>query len=77
MRTFAAPASLPFDVPAASDPSETGRQRMKGAYLIDVERIRPDPTQPRREFDADQMEHLTASVRDSIGFVARRRGRGS
>ena len=37
---------------------------MKGAYLINVERIRPDPTQPRREFDADQMEQLTASVRE-------------
>ena len=37
---------------------------MRGAFLIDVDRIRPDPQQPRREFDADQMEHLTASVRE-------------
>ncbi len=46
-----------------SDPSHEGRERLRGAYSIAVSRIRPDPGQPRREFPAEEMEQLTASVR--------------
>ncbi len=63
-RTFESTEPLPFDAAAANDPSQAGRQRLKGAFLIDLDRIRPDPIQPRREFDVDQMEHLTASIRE-------------
>ena len=36
--------------------------RLRGAFAIEVIRIRPDPKQPRREFNADEMRDLTASV---------------
>jgi ParB family chromosome partitioning protein len=63
-RTFQSAEPLPFDAEAAADPSLAGRERLKGAFLIDLERIRPDPGQPRREFDEVQMEQLAASVRE-------------
>lgn len=36
--------------------------RLRDAYSIEVSRIRPDPIQPRREFDEQEMQNLTASV---------------
>ena len=61
-RTFQTANRLPFEVGPPSDPSQTGRQRLKGAFLLDVSRIRPDPKQPRREFDEEEQKGLTASV---------------
>jgi len=37
---------------------------MGGAFHIDLARIRPDPAQPRREFDEAELENLVASVRE-------------
>jgi ParB family chromosome partitioning protein len=34
-----------------------------GAFSIRIDRIRPDPTQPRRQFDAKALNELTASVK--------------
>ena len=39
-----------------------GVTRLRGAFAIDTSRIRPDPDQPRREFDKEQLAHLSASV---------------
>jgi len=36
--------------------------RLKGAYVIETAFIRPDPLQPRREWNEVEMESLTASV---------------
>ena len=52
----------PFETTPAGDPLQAGRQRLKGAFLIDVARIRPDPKQPRREFDDGELKELTTSV---------------
>lgn len=36
--------------------------RLKDAYAIELSRIRPDPDQPRREFDEQELQNLVASV---------------
>jgi len=61
-RTFQASGPLPFEATGTGDPSQAGRQRLKGAFLIDVARIRPDPQQPRRAFDDEELKELTTSV---------------
>ena len=53
---------LPFETTPAGDPLQAGRPRLKGAFLIDVTRIRPDPKQPRGEFDDAKLKELTTSV---------------
>jgi ParB family chromosome partitioning protein len=40
-----------------------GRRRLAGAYFIAIDRIRPDPAQPRRRLDTDAHRELTLSVR--------------
>lgn len=54
---------LPFNETTNGDPSQEGRQRLKGAFNIDVSRIRPDPLQPRRSFDSVELEQLAASIK--------------
>lgn len=45
-----------------------GRQRLAGAFLIELSRIRPDPNQPRKAFaDKDQWE-LAASI-EKLGIL--------
>jgi ParB family chromosome partitioning protein len=39
-----------------------GVARSKDVFLIALERLRPDPDQPRREFDAEELERLAASL---------------
>ena len=39
-----------------------GVTRLRGAFAIETELIRPDPNQPRREFDEEELKHLVASV---------------
>ncbi len=36
--------------------------RLRGAYSIEIGLIRPDPLQPRREFDEQEQQNLIASV---------------
>ena len=40
-----------------------GRQRLAGAFTIALDRIRPDPTQPRREHDNESHQQLVASIK--------------
>jgi len=47
---------------AASGPAREGVTRLRGAFLIEVGCIRPDPDQPRREFDEGELANLTASI---------------
>ena len=67
-RTFQRCWPLPFETTAAGDPLHPGRQRLKDAFLIDVARIRPDPKQPRREFDDGEFKELTASVNARVSW---------
>lgn len=41
-----------------------GRKRLDAACVIRVDRIVPDPGQPRSEFDAEALERLAASLRE-------------
>ena len=45
-----------------------GRRRLGGAFTIGCDRIRPDPTQPRRRFDTEAQQELNASVRQ-LGII--------
>lgn len=40
-----------------------GRRRLSGAFLIDIDRIEPDPDQPRKRIDPGYLDELTQSVR--------------
>jgi len=40
-----------------------GRRRLHGAFAIDIERIEPDPNQPRKHIDPIHIEELTQSIR--------------
>lgn len=39
-----------------------GRRRLSGAFAIALSRIRPDPTQPRKNLDSAKQRELTASI---------------
>jgi ParB family chromosome partitioning protein len=60
---------LPLGNDAPVAPGEQrGRERLKGAFLIDIDRIRPDPEQPRRSVQKESLQELAASVR-RLGVV--------
>ena len=63
-RTVEKRPSLPLDAAGGGDPAREGLTRLRGAYLIQLTRIRPDPDQPRREFAAKDLDDLTNSVRE-------------
>lgn len=44
-------------------PQATGVQELADAREIDLNRIEPDPDQPRRTFDDERLEELAASIR--------------
>lgn len=45
-----------------------GRQRLTGAFLIEIHRIQPDPAQPRKNLDTQAQRELTDSIRQ-IGIL--------
>jgi ParB family chromosome partitioning protein len=47
---------------APSGPLE-GRRKLGGAYSIDIDRIRPDPSQPRKKLETEAQRELIASVK--------------
>jgi ParB family chromosome partitioning protein len=55
---------LRLEADAAPAGAATGVTPMSSARIIAVDRIVPDPSQPRREFDADELRHLAGSLRD-------------
>ncbi len=55
--------SRPQLSPIAS-PKDIGRRANRSFGRIDIERIQPDPQQPRTEFDDEALERLAASIRD-------------
>lgn len=63
-RAFQATSSLPLGDISPTDPENEGKQRLKGAFLIELHRIIRDDAQPRRAFDVEQMQHLIDSVRE-------------
>jgi ParB family chromosome partitioning protein len=57
-RSGAGPA-LPQEAPAKL----RGTARLRDALRIDIDRIVPDPNQPRKEFDPDELADLAESLR--------------
>ena len=49
--------------PLAGAEALDGRRRLAGAYFIEIGRIHPDPTQPRRQLDNQAQYELTQSVK--------------
>jgi ParB family chromosome partitioning protein len=60
MTTTAADTTL--SPPAGPDPFQ-GRRQLREAAQIRVDRIVPDPDQPRKEFDADSLARLAESLK--------------
>src|SRR5947209_4864465 len=68
-RTFGTFPSLPLsDGPTSHAGAVEGRQRLTGAFLIELHRIRPDPAQPRKNLDTQAQRELTDSIRQ-IGIL--------
>jgi ParB family transcriptional regulator, chromosome partitioning protein len=40
-----------------------GAARIKDAFAVDLDRLAPDPDQPRKEFDPDELDRLAASLK--------------
>lgn len=53
-----------IETPNAEDASDTARQPQQGDRLIPIERITPNPDQPRRLFTEDALQELAASIRE-------------
>ena len=63
-RTFAEEAVLPLGTEAAPvQGSLDGRRRLGGAFAIALDRIRPDPSQPRKRLDTDAQREINDSVK--------------
>lgn len=63
-KTGSAAGSLTMDLPAVSGPATGGSQ--SGMFQwIDIDRIQPNPNQPRRQFPDAEIAELAASIRSS------------
>jgi ParB family chromosome partitioning protein len=51
------------DLFADTRPQAVGVSDLTDAKMIRLDRIEPDPEQPRREFDSERLEELAASIR--------------
>jgi len=40
-----------------------GAARIKDAFAVDLDRLAPDPDQPRKDFDPDELDRLAASLK--------------
>lgn len=67
--TFATPPAEDVGAPAAVDLQilqktvDDGVRALEGARLIAIDRLRPDPTQPRRDMAGEALEELAESIR--------------
>ncbi len=60
---FGSRSGLSLDqTPAATPPDQQGRRRLPNSYLIRREQLAPDPTQPRKLFDEQELAELAASI---------------
>lgn len=56
---------LPESQPdAPPSPEQSGQRRLTGAYLIALDRIEPDPDQPRKRIDPTKLSELAESIRN-------------
>lgn len=62
-RAFRSRPPLPLDEDTLAHAGAlAGRQRLTGAFLIELSRIRPDPGQPRKNLDTEAQRQLTVSI---------------
>lgn len=54
-----------LEADAAHAPQTVGVKPLHGARAIEVARIVADPSQPRKEFDDEELDRLAASLRDA------------
>ncbi len=54
--------------PASKDDMYEGTRRLQGAREIPLDRIRPDPNQPRRSYSQDRIKELSNTIRE-IGII--------
>ncbi len=60
---FKSQSSLSLDeAPSAVPPEQQGRRRLPNSYLIERSKISPDPLQPRKLFDEQELADLAASI---------------
>lgn len=61
--SFTAPVTkpVPIGMPARLEPRE---QSAESVFHIEVEKIKPNPYQPRKNFDEVQLQELSASIRE-------------
>jgi ParB family chromosome partitioning protein len=69
--SMARPGGLPQAIAANLGPARPGDQdrftglgRIKNAFLIPLDRIAPDPNQPRKEFEPEALERLAESLKE-------------
>jgi len=63
-RTFSSQPAANFDGDTTgASKIEPGRSKLKGAFLMPIDRIRPDPNQPRKQIAPDHLRQLVASIK--------------
>jgi ParB family chromosome partitioning protein len=67
-KAFLRDAASPYEGTSASTGPELGRSRLKGAFLIPIDRIRPDPNQVRKSINRASIEELSQSFRE-VGIL--------
>ena len=62
---------------ATSSPSQDGKRRLRGAFYIRLDRVEPDPDQPRKNVDSQKIIELASSIKElgilqplSVRYVA-------
>lgn len=56
--------SLPGPVVPQADPQQIGLRPLRSAVTLDIERVVPDPHQPRTNFTQEELSRLANSLRD-------------
>ncbi len=65
-KPFASPKSQNIETKAgnAKNPQESSRKHQNAIFHIEVEKIKSNPLQPRKEFDQESLKELAASIRE-------------
>jgi len=61
----------PVEIQGEKDTNEErdSTSPLRGARLIGIERIKPDPDQPRKTFDKARLESLAESIKEVGGII--------
>ena len=64
---FFDPTEIEGDIKKEGERAKTSS--LSSARIIDIERIKPDPDQPRKYFDEEKLESLAESIREIGGII--------